>query len=344
MKNFACKEIKDNEDFDPSSFYASIPFTQAGFYGDWQKSLGRTVKRFLIYKNTEIVAYFQIITYPLVFGKSYFYIPYGPIIKDFSDDCFDYVKQELRRMAKSEDAIFIRLDFTPTTISNNTLAKFFTKAPRYTYHSVCFQPRREWFLGLEKSENDLLMAMHKTTRYSIRLADKKEIRAEIISEDFEKYFEAFYALMLGTAKRNGFSLHAKKYYENIFKNLSKIKNSYVSIARYGQKILAIDLIIVFGGIANYVFGCSSDEGRNCMPAYSAHWKAVLHAKQLGCNYYNFGGIEDESNLLNKGMITLTLHKKKFGGQEVKHSDFFDIMVQPFWYYLYNMRKLIKTII
>jgi len=81
MKPFELREIGDDENFNPSNLCADVPFTQASFYGNWQKSLGRTVRRFLVYRNKEIVAYFQLIKYPLLLGKSYFCIPYGPVIK-----------------------------------------------------------------------------------------------------------------------------------------------------------------------------------------------------------------------------------------------------------------------
>src|SRR3990167_3154477 len=174
MKQFELREIGDDENFNPSNLCDDVPFTQASFYGDWQKSLGRPVKRFLVYSDKEVVAYFLLIKYPLLFGKSYFYIPYGPVTKDFSEDFFANLKQELKRIAKAENSVFVRLDFTPLATSE-TLSKFFTKAPLYTYHSAYFQPRTEWFLSLEKSENEILVAMHEKTGYSIRLAERKEI-------------------------------------------------------------------------------------------------------------------------------------------------------------------------
>lgn len=340
MKNFEFREIGNNENYDPSNLCENVPFTQANFYGDWQKSLGRPVKRFLVYSGKEVVAYFLLITYPLLLGKSYSYIPHGPVTKDFSEDFFVNLKQELKRIAKVENSVFVRLDFTPP-VTSDILSKFFTKAPLYTYHSAYFQPRAEWFLDLGKTENELLMAMHEKTRYSIRLAERKEITAEIVTSDFKKYFEIFHELMIETAKRNKFGLHPKNYYENIFRNLSKT-NSYLSIARYGEKILAIDLIIIFGKIANYVFGGSSNDERNRMPTYLAQWKAICYAKQLNCNYYNFGGISTENNIY-KGWDGLTIFKKKFNGEEIIHSDFFDVVINPFWYHLYNFRKRLKEI-
>jgi hypothetical protein len=278
MSTYEIKELLDAEagttttatsaPFDPSTLCSGVPFTQAAFYGEWQKALGRTVKRFLVQKKdsndaadtttlarsdadatsaaANTVAYFQIIKYPLLRGKSYLYAPYGPVTKDISPEFFTFLKQELKKIARKEDAVFVRLDMTPPQ-ENAELATYFTRAPRSTYHSAYFQPRLEWFLGLQKTEDELLSGMHEKTRYSVRLSERKGIVSEIITENFGRYFDIFFELMDGTAQRNGFSLHAKKYYEHIFANLTS-DIAYISIAKFEEKILAIDLVIVFGGI------------------------------------------------------------------------------------------------
>ncbi|MEI6191215.1 MAG: peptidoglycan bridge formation glycyltransferase FemA/FemB family protein [bacterium] len=344
-KKFQLTELAESESFDLSDFYAEAAFTQADFYADWQRSLGREVKKFVINKitenNTEIVAYFQMIKYPLLLGKSYFYIPYGPILKNEDENLLVFLKQEIKKISESEKAVFTRLDFTPV-ISTEILNKIFTKSPLYTYHSSFFQPRTEWFLGLEKTETELLADMHKNHRYSIRVAEKENINVEIVTENFDKYFETFYELMAGTAERNSFKLHPKNYYRNIFQNLPKI-NAHLAVAKYNEKILVIDLVIIYGGVANYVFSGSSNEERDKMPTYLALWKSILQAKALGCKYYNFGGISAE-NRPEKSWEGLTAFKKKWGGQEISHSDFFDLVANPFLYHLYNLRKLLKRFI
>jgi lipid II:glycine glycyltransferase (peptidoglycan interpeptide bridge formation enzyme) len=180
--------------------------------------------------------------------------------------------------------------------------------------------------------------MHEKTRYSVRLAMKKGVITEIVRSDFEKYFEVFYDLMSGTAKRNGFSLHQKNYYQNIFKNLQS-GNAYLVVARYKEKILVIKLILRYGQVAYSVFSGSSNDHRDLRPTYLVQWVAISEAKRLGHNFYNFGGIS--SGKIYQGWDGLTVFKKNFGGMEITHSNFFDIIVQPFWYYLYNFRKLIK---
>lgn len=343
MKNYTFREVAEGESFDPNILCENVPFTQAGFYGEWQKKIGRTVKRFVVSgadDSEKVVAYFQIIKFPLLFGKNYLYIPYGPVTKDESESFLSDLKKELIHIAKKENAVFVRLDFTPS-IATEVLSKHFTKAPAYTYHSSYFQPRVEWFLGLDKTEEEIFQDMHEKTRYSIRTSEKRGIKTELVTEDFEKYFDVFYRLMSTTSERNHFGLHSKKYYENIFRNLSK-ENSYLLIAKFEGKVLAIDVVMVFGGVANYVFGASSDEERTRLPAYLGLWKAICYAKKIGCEYYNFGGITPENDDF-KGWDGLTKFKKRFGGKEVKHSDFFDVIVSPFWYHLYNFRKRIKNI-
>ena len=339
--------LKEINNFDPSTICAETPFTQAGFYGDWQKALGREVKRYIINnvneitKESEVVAYFQMIKYPLLLGKSYFYIPYGPVLKDSKPDqnLLIFIKKEIKNICKRENAVFTRLDFTPV-ISNNILNKIFTKSPLYTYHGAFFQPRTEWFLDLKKSETELLKEMHKNHRYSIRVAEKEKIEVEIVTENFENYFETFYELMAGTAERNGFNLHSKDYYQNIFNNLAKTK-SHLAVARYKEEILVIDLIITYGEVVSYVFSGSSNKERNKMPTYLALWQSILVAKKQGSTYYNFGGISG-TDMPEKNWEGLTAFKKKWGGKEIKHGDFIDIVTNPLWYLLYNSRKFLKN--
>ena len=176
MANFVFRELEKNESFDPLTIHSDAPFTQAQFYGKWQEGLGREVRRFVILKDREVFAYFQLIKCPLFYHKSYFYIPYGPIIKEFSEQFLNLLQIELCAIARKNNAVFVRLDFTPPAESDEykkLLAIFFTKSSRWTYQAAYFQPRAEWFLDLRKSEVELLKEMRKGTRYSIHLADRK---------------------------------------------------------------------------------------------------------------------------------------------------------------------------
>lgn len=340
MTTYTLQEIELGDPFDPTTLCEKTPFTQASFYGAWQEHLGRKVRRFLILKEGKPVSYFQLISYPLIFKKRYIYIPYGPITKDTSDEFFIFLKKELRRITQEEHAVFTRIDVTPL-VPNKTLGTFFTAARHYTYQSPCFQPRTEWFLPIEKSEEEIFADMHKKNRYAINVAERKEIVGEIITENFMDYFDTFYTLLEETASRNHFHLHEKSYYQYIFENPPK--DAFLSVAKFENTILAVGLTVVFGKTANYIFAGSCDQERERMPSYAVQWHAIRHAKSLGCSFYNFGGITTEDEKI-KDWNGLTRFKKRFGGGAVRHSDFFDVVVEPFWYVLYNTRKLCKKVL
>ncbi len=338
--NYQFQELGEHESFEPCTIAEYVPFTQAKFYGDWQKFLGRKVRRFIVKKDELVVAYFQLIKYPLISSFNYLYIPYGPVTRDHSSEFLKHIKDKLLDISREEKAVFVRTDFTPK-LDPRSLTKYFKKSSPCTYHSAYFQPRYEWFLDIQKNEDQLLKEMEDNTRYSIKFSSRKEIVTEIITQDFYKYLEPFYELMIVTSKRNGFSLHPKAYYEAIFRNL-KSENGFLAVARFGEKILAIDLFVVYADISNYVFACSSNEDRNKRPTYNAIWKSICHSKSLGCKYFNFGGISSSNNIY-KGWEGLTAFKKQFGGEEIVRSDFYDIIANHFIYFLYNFRKLIKHI-
>jgi peptidoglycan pentaglycine glycine transferase (the first glycine) len=336
---FTIEEIKTLE---AEKFLKDLdtPFTQGDIYSRWQSN--RITRRFVIKEGGEIVAYFQAIKFPLVKNKSYYYIPYGPVAKTFTLELLKFIKESLGLLI-DETVVYIRLDFNPR-ISDEENLKFlsenFHKVPARLSHGSYFQPRQEWFLNIEKTPVELLAEMHQKTRYHVRLAERKGVTTKIISAGFGAYYADFYRLMKVTAERGKFALHPEEYYKNIFESLEKNYDgkSFLSIAYLGEEMLAIDLVIVFGNVANYVFGGSSSEHRNLVPTYLAQWAAIIQAKTLGCREYNFGAVSVGKTSDWSG---ITDYKVKFGGHLVEHSDYYDLIKKPFWYFVYSARKLLK---
>jgi len=67
---------------------------------------------------------------------------------------------------------------------------------------------------------------------------------------------------------------------------------------------------------------------------------MQYAKEIGCRDYNFGGVTTPENPQPE-WEGLTLFKQKFGGRTVVHSDFYDVVAQPLWYWAYVVRKWIQ---
>lgn len=339
MTKLEFRELTNSSEARPLRLYELAPFTQAWFYGGWQEALGKHVRRFAIYEDGEPVLYMQLVPCSLAKGKIYYTCPYGPVVnKKFTAEAVRLLKIELKKIMETDNAVFVRLE---------GLSQF-VKAPWWSVHGACFQPRVEWWLPLEASEKEILANMHQKTRYNIRLASKKGVEVDIVEENLIEYLEDFYAVQANTAQRNDFQLHEKEYYKTVLEHAQQNKNGYLAVARYQGKILTVNFVVTYGHIAMFAFGGSIEEHRNLMPSYLAHWQGAKHAKRLGMKYYNFGGYFDENGPRMKPATLkkrerFSVFKRKFGGREERHKDFYDCVGQPIWYVLYLLHKFLHHV-
>ena len=340
-------EIKNKTEYDLLSVNKNAPFTQAWFYGEWQESMGRKVRRFEIKNNSEILGFFQVITYPLILGRNIIYIPHAPILRQGYEEHADFLKvfrEKLTKIAKEENTIFARFDLyfhNSNYGSKESLDKYFHKVPSYAYHSVYFQPKYEWVLNIDKPESELFNDIPRKSRYDIHFAENKGVIIEVVDNNLNKYFEDFYRLLSETAKRNNFSLHQKIYYQNILKNCEKNKNAFLVLAKYKDKIFAASLILLFGETAYSVFGGLDDKFKNLRAPRLVHWRGIIESKNRGCKFYNFGAVSSDNDY--KSFEGISRFKKGFGGQMAEYSDSYDLVLKPFWHWLYNFYKKFKQI-
>lgn len=336
------KEITDRGDWNPHNISKETHFTQSYLYGEIQSSVGRKVIRYSILLDDMLVGFVQFIEYPLFAGMTYWYAPYGPVLNRIDNKIIAGLKSELSKILAGSKVVFARLDFCPALDNGleSVIQTQFTKSATKSSIGAYFQPRNEWFTDINKTPEEILTSMHQKTRYSVRYAEKKGIKTEFVSKDLLSCIGDFMRLMKSTSQRNGFSLHSDEYYKKYFKLVESEGNAFLAIAKYGEVVLAMHLIVIYGGIAHYVFGASSNEYRELCAPYLLHFNSMLKSKEFAANYYNFGAVSVDNE--NNHWGSLTVFKQKFGGSIISHSSLFDLVNKKFWYYIYIARKLIKS--
>lgn len=335
---YSIEEVLDSQGYAPLTVRQDAPFTQQWFYGEWQEKMDRKVFRFKILKNAVPIGFFQAVTYPLLFGKSYLYIPHGPVIAEpIAGDLAKVLEERLSLVALREDVVFVRVDPFP----KQELPGGFSSAALATYYGAYFQSKYDWVLDISPDPKQLLAGMHQKTRYSINYTFRQELELfEVSGAELINHFESFYALMQETAKRGKFALHPRRYYEAICMSAKENPDIVLFIARFQGRILAMHLMIFAGAVAYYPFGASTREHSNLLASYALHWRAILEGKKRGCRWYNFGAVE-EGALTHDHWQGISIFKRKFGGQLMEYSDFYDVVTGRFWYMLYVLRKKMK---
>jgi lipid II:glycine glycyltransferase (peptidoglycan interpeptide bridge formation enzyme) len=297
------------------------------------------------------------------------YVPYGPtinplLLKEEQGVVINKVLSYLKKIAIKENCVFVRMEnFNNENMEN----KFFSGEMNRTYtpsknifsmfssnlhlpnkktfaKEGIFQPRVEWWLGLNDTEENIYNNFHKDHRYSIRRAQKENIEVEIVDKNLESYFEEFWKLMKITSDRDGFSLYDKEYYQAIFSGvLYAGVRKFLVFTKYtgstGGKYLSVALVVGDDKVANLLYAGSVTEKRELGFNHLMQWEAIKHAKKLGFEIYNFGGIY-ENGYGKPGLQGVTNFKKRFGGFPKFHGDFLDMPIKKFRYFIYILRKLI----
>ncbi|MDD5043689.1 MAG: peptidoglycan bridge formation glycyltransferase FemA/FemB family protein [Patescibacteria group bacterium] len=302
-------------------------FLQSWEWGEFQKNLGRKFWRLGGEEDGQLIGVALVIKNNLPLGKSYLYIPRGPITTYNSQLETHNFLEKIIEYINDKSIIFMR--FEPPqqfTIDNLQLTAKKVGA---------VQPEHSLILDLGKSEEELLGAMHPKTRYNIHLAEKRGVKVYFRKEKEDA--ENFWRLLQETASRDEFRAHDKNYYQRML----ELENVYVATAEYQGKVLAANIIINWGETATYLHGASSNQERQVMAPHLLQWETIKRAKAEGYKYYDFWGIAPPGSSKAKSWAGITRFKKGFGGEEVKYPGTYDKVISAWWYQFYNLgRKVI----
>lgn len=240
------------------------------------------------------------------------------------------------------------LDMETVELRNSYLSKVKTLAKKSKVDirkaRVDIQPPDSTFLDLSKKTDDLLASMKSKWRYNIRYAEKHGVKVRAVtakSQDFEKDLDSFYSLYKTTATRDGIGLHSKSYYKDLLeRGVEGDTKITLYLASHEGEDLAAIITLFNQSEAIYLYGCSSNQKRNLMPAYLVQWTAINDAQKFGSKIYDFYGTPPTADEAHP-MHGLYLFKTGFGGQMVHRPGSFDIPLSPF-YSLYSLAEGLRA--
>lgn len=271
---------------------------------------------------------------------SFFFIPHGPTFRKTLEDSsstrqddtaetgsWNIILRELLDylipLARAEGYAFIRLS-PVQEYSREVLQRY--KETGFRVSPIYMHAERVWTLPLDKSEDELLAGMRKTTRYLIRRAVKDGVTIERRTDN--RAIEDFWKLYEETAAREQFTPFSKEFVDNEFKEFFASGKADYFFGKVGDEYLAGALIVYTDSTAFYHQGASR---HTKYPApYALQWEAIKHAKQRGCALYNFWGILQEGRT-PKAWSGLTLFKKGFGGRQIDYIPTIDYVISPLQY-------------
>lgn len=302
-----------------------VNFLQSWNWGEFHQALGRQIFRLGLVQNNHLVGLALLIKIKAK-RAAYLECPGGPILNWDDPSLVKATIQLIKLMAKQESVSFVRI--RPNIIKSDDRMKQvkalgFIKAPMHLHAETT------WVLNLNQSEEGLLKAMRKNTRYSIKQASK--LGVEIIKSLDQADIDVLYNLQLEVVKRRNFVPFSRQHLQQQFQSFTADNQIQLFKAVYQRQVLAIAFIIFYGREAVYHYSGSSSQQRQIPASYALQWAAILEAKKRGMARYNFWGIAPTNNPRHR-FSGVTLFKKGFGGQQVDYLPAHDLIIRPnYWF-------------
>ena len=282
----------------------------------------------------------------LPWGQSVAYVPKGPVV-DWSDAAQTRAALTMARNAavKGRAALLkIEPDLPPSAELEAALRSYgFSPSPQRV------QPLSTILLDLTGDEEAILARMKQKWRYNIRLAERKGVTTR---PGGMADLPAIQALMDATGARDGFSAHNAAYHRRATELFAPAGLMTWLLAESEGELLAAIAVFALGRSAYYMWGASSDSGRNLMPNHAVQWAAIRWARGLGCETYDLWGIPDEvganpaayeepESWGEGGLWGVYRFKQGFGGRVMRYVGAWDLPLSAPGYALYKLALRIR---
>jgi len=244
-------------------------FLQSWSWGEFQIKMGNKIWRLGIFEKDNLVGTALVSKIKAKRG-TFLLVQHGPIfIFDNNIEFFKFFINELKKIGKTEKAIFIRVSsLRERNEENKNIFKDlgFIESPM---HANAYEA--SWKLDVTPNEEELLVNMRKTTRYLIRQAQKNTNIVIERSGDPDN-LKIYQELNEKVAKRQDFVPFSYEYIKNEFEVFSKDNQCLLFFGIYEEEIAAAAMVVFWSGIGFYHQAASDHRYAKYSIPYLIQWK------------------------------------------------------------------------
>lgn len=263
---------------------------------------------------------------------NYLYLPYGPAFKD--KNSFKEAYEELQRIARDNDAFFIRVEPLDENFPNY--------APKCAKKSKDLNPKETWLLDLGGSDEDLKSKLPSRLLRYYKSAEKKGVKIEKSNNpDDIKYLVNLQGELAKEKNINTFSeKYLKTELEQPFSTLYLVK--YQNEEK-DEEVVAAGLVFDDETTRYNLQGAQSDTGRKLHATGILTIQLIYDAKDNGQRLFDFWGIAPEGAGPEHPWAGFTNFKKTFSGYQKNRAGTYDLVQNPSKYRLYKLARKINRL-
>jgi peptidoglycan pentaglycine glycine transferase (the first glycine) len=301
---------------------------------------GTPQRSFVLEEGGELTAICAAQVRRTALGRSFWYVPRGPVLDCDHPDAGERVRtilEGLHAAARADKAIAVRLE--PRVEARSPAAALFDAADLRRVNATLQTPDTR-LVDLLPDDDALLATFDKDTRYSIRRSQREGVVTTVIDDPADDAsLVALHGLVTETLQRAQYKLPPLERYRIIWRGLARAGRARIIRAHHDGKLESTALLVVEGDRSFYLYAGSIREApgeTKRFPAYAVQWQVMRTAREMGARTHDLWGVAPEHAGPDHPWWGYSLFKKGFGGRFVSWAGSWDLVVDPL---LYRVRAL-----
>ncbi|HEY8170813.1 MAG TPA: peptidoglycan bridge formation glycyltransferase FemA/FemB family protein [Candidatus Limnocylindria bacterium] len=295
---------------------------------------GEPQRRYILEDAGRIVAVAAIQSRSIGRGRTFWYVPHGPILDYAAPRGPEIVAafvSWLKRAAHDNGAIAVKLE--PRLAAGDPAIGLFD-LPDLVRLPDTLQVAQTRILPV-RGDAELMDGFDKDTRYAVRRAVREGVEVWVFDDPGDlRPIDDLHALVEETQQRAGFPMPALERYRIAWHALAKAGRASILEARRAGELLAAGMLVIEGDRSFYLFSGSRREPPGETKRYASYalqWGMLQLARQRGVREHDLWGIAPVDAGPEHPWYGVGLFKKGFGGREVTWAGSWDVVADPTLY-------------
>jgi peptidoglycan pentaglycine glycine transferase (the first glycine) len=244
---------------------------------------GWGAERLVVRRSGTIVAGVQVLTREVGRLGRIAFAPRGPLVASGDSRVTEFLHTALLQFGREERIRYLKVQ---PPAEREDLSRAF-RAHGWAPSSLEAAPTATVVVDLAPSDDELLRAMRKSTRQSIRKSMRSGLHIRAAGEEG---LDALWRMLSATAKRQGFTPYPRHYYETMLREFGRTDRSCVLVGELDGELTCASLLIGFRDTVSDKIGGWSGEHGELRPNEAAAFAAMLWGKEQGLRWYDLEGI------------------------------------------------------
>jgi peptidoglycan pentaglycine glycine transferase (the first glycine) len=287
----------------------------------------------------------QVLDRRTAFGRTILYVPHGPVWQREAPDAAELLSRlihGLRSHARSRRGVVLKLDpraSEDATITASLARGLLAAGLRRPRHDLQAPTTR--IIALDPAPADPIADWTKDARAELRRSEREGVTTRVLREPDGAALDAFHGLLGETSDRQAFRARSRDFLGVLADELSRSGDWFLGLAEHDGRLLAGAVAPRTGDRGSYLYAASTRDPELAKKRGPyAVMAALLRAhRDASTRTFDLWGVREKDDpTVKMAWEGFSLFKRRFGGTPVRHPGTFDLVIDPFWNAMRDIRE------